>query len=414
MNRLISRPVARCPLAALVARPRGSRRVAAHPQPRRPERGGAVGVRRAGSRPSSPAVVAIVKPASGDTVTGSTVHVVLSLTGAQIVQRDDDEHPARPGPRPPVRRQRPRLDELRPRAGPAGPLRAPMSSRRSSSRPITPRSIRGSGRPRSSSPSSETGGGGLTLIAGLVVIAARAARRSARLAAAVRRRHRPGAIPLSRAASGQAGSPSSYAGSQPVHGTDEPARSSPRRRKARHRPSSSLRPGPSSLPTGVTTLDISIQPVVAPRASARGPDRGQPVSVRGQPIHRSRDVHQPGVAADRRPARARRRPRRHDRSVLGRCLADLPTQASGQPGIFARQRRRTSATSRSIARPRVGPARPRSGAPRDRAPASPVAIAILGLFFVDEPRDGRGPEPSPRPSGATARSADAAAAVAAR
>src|SRR5438105_12873318 len=36
---------------------------------------------------------------------------------------DIDGHPARPGPRPPVRRQRPRLDELRPRAGPARPSR---------------------------------------------------------------------------------------------------------------------------------------------------------------------------------------------------------------------------------------------------------------------------------------------------
>jgi hypothetical protein len=38
-----------------------------------------------GNRPSSPAVVTIVKPVSGESVTGATVHVVLSLTGAQIV-----------------------------------------------------------------------------------------------------------------------------------------------------------------------------------------------------------------------------------------------------------------------------------------------------------------------------------------
>ena len=38
-----------------------------------------------GTRPSSPAVVAIVKPASGESVSGTSVHVVLSLTGAQIV-----------------------------------------------------------------------------------------------------------------------------------------------------------------------------------------------------------------------------------------------------------------------------------------------------------------------------------------
>ncbi len=36
-------------------------------------------------RPSSPAVVTIVQPQSGQTVTGSTVHVVLTLTGAEIV-----------------------------------------------------------------------------------------------------------------------------------------------------------------------------------------------------------------------------------------------------------------------------------------------------------------------------------------
>ena len=36
-------------------------------------------------RPSSPAVVAIVSPTSGATVTGDSVHVVLTLSGAQIV-----------------------------------------------------------------------------------------------------------------------------------------------------------------------------------------------------------------------------------------------------------------------------------------------------------------------------------------
>jgi hypothetical protein len=37
------------------------------------------------ARPSSPAVVRIVEPTNGTTVTGSSVHIVLSLTGAQIV-----------------------------------------------------------------------------------------------------------------------------------------------------------------------------------------------------------------------------------------------------------------------------------------------------------------------------------------
>jgi len=39
-----------------------------------------------GVRPSSPAVVTITQPAVGATVAGPTVHVVISLTGAQIVQ----------------------------------------------------------------------------------------------------------------------------------------------------------------------------------------------------------------------------------------------------------------------------------------------------------------------------------------
>ena len=38
-----------------------------------------------GNRPSSPAVVTIVQPMSDESVTGTSVHVVLSLTGAQIV-----------------------------------------------------------------------------------------------------------------------------------------------------------------------------------------------------------------------------------------------------------------------------------------------------------------------------------------
>jgi hypothetical protein len=36
-------------------------------------------------RPSSPAVVTIVAPTAGQTVSGTTVHIVLSLTGARIV-----------------------------------------------------------------------------------------------------------------------------------------------------------------------------------------------------------------------------------------------------------------------------------------------------------------------------------------
>jgi hypothetical protein len=40
-----------------------------------------------GSRPSSPAVVRIVQPKSGATVSGSTLHIVLSLQNAVIVKQ---------------------------------------------------------------------------------------------------------------------------------------------------------------------------------------------------------------------------------------------------------------------------------------------------------------------------------------
>jgi hypothetical protein len=36
-------------------------------------------------RPSSPAIVEVVEPAAGETITGTTVHVVLKLTGAKII-----------------------------------------------------------------------------------------------------------------------------------------------------------------------------------------------------------------------------------------------------------------------------------------------------------------------------------------
>jgi hypothetical protein len=40
-----------------------------------------------GSRPASPAKVEILQPTASSTVTGSTVHIVLKLTGATIVQQ---------------------------------------------------------------------------------------------------------------------------------------------------------------------------------------------------------------------------------------------------------------------------------------------------------------------------------------
>jgi len=47
--------------------------------------GGQPTVSAGASRPSSPATVTIVQPVAGETVQGTTVHVVLSLTGATIV-----------------------------------------------------------------------------------------------------------------------------------------------------------------------------------------------------------------------------------------------------------------------------------------------------------------------------------------
>lgn len=45
----------------------------------------ASGLPSLGPRPSSPATVAIVEPASGAHITGNSIHVVLKLTGATIV-----------------------------------------------------------------------------------------------------------------------------------------------------------------------------------------------------------------------------------------------------------------------------------------------------------------------------------------
>jgi hypothetical protein len=44
-----------------------------------------------GPRPASPATIEIVQPAAGATVTGTSVHVVLKLTGATIVQATSTE-----------------------------------------------------------------------------------------------------------------------------------------------------------------------------------------------------------------------------------------------------------------------------------------------------------------------------------
>ena len=59
--------------------------VAACSQPAAPTQGQPSG--SLGPRPASPATVAILQPTANSTVTGSTVHIVLKLTGATIVQQ---------------------------------------------------------------------------------------------------------------------------------------------------------------------------------------------------------------------------------------------------------------------------------------------------------------------------------------
>ena len=79
MTRILSRSLAVALLTAIVAA------CSASPASAPAASVGASAPTASGNRPSSPAVVAIVKPTSGESVTGTSVHVVLTLTGAQIV-----------------------------------------------------------------------------------------------------------------------------------------------------------------------------------------------------------------------------------------------------------------------------------------------------------------------------------------
>jgi hypothetical protein len=79
MTRFLSRSLAAAIVATILAGCGGSSASAP------PSSAGPSAPAASGNRPSSPAVVAIVKPTSGESVTGTSVHVVLSLTGAQIV-----------------------------------------------------------------------------------------------------------------------------------------------------------------------------------------------------------------------------------------------------------------------------------------------------------------------------------------
>ena len=70
-----SRLLAGCAIALLVAACGGSQPSLAAPSP------------TLGPRPASPAKVEILQPAPSSTVTGTSVHVVLKLTGATIVSQ---------------------------------------------------------------------------------------------------------------------------------------------------------------------------------------------------------------------------------------------------------------------------------------------------------------------------------------
>ena len=79
MTTLLSRSLAAALLVAIVA-------ACSAPAASAPAASAGVSAPAAsGNRPSSPAVVTIVKPTSGESVTGTSVHVALTLTGAQIV-----------------------------------------------------------------------------------------------------------------------------------------------------------------------------------------------------------------------------------------------------------------------------------------------------------------------------------------
>ena len=79
MTRFLSRSIATAIVVVILAGCGGS------PASAPPSSSGPSAPAASGNRPSSPAVVAIVEPMSGESVTGTSVHVVLSLTGAQIV-----------------------------------------------------------------------------------------------------------------------------------------------------------------------------------------------------------------------------------------------------------------------------------------------------------------------------------------
>jgi hypothetical protein len=79
MTRILSRSLAAAVLVAIVAA------CSASPASAPPASAGSSAPAASGNRPSSPAVVTIVKPTSGESVTGTSVHVALTLTGAQIV-----------------------------------------------------------------------------------------------------------------------------------------------------------------------------------------------------------------------------------------------------------------------------------------------------------------------------------------
>ncbi len=193
--------------------------------------------------------------------------------------------------------------------------------------------------------------------------------------------------------SGQAGSPSSYVGTQPVSGAMSPAfvaatTESPPQAQL-------IAPaGAFVIAAGVPTLDISIQPVAAPASPANGPVAGN--------LYRFAVTDPSGAVLAVNPATLPSVVLRAPDTALDATIArsqgavwqDLPTQASGQPGIFVANVS-TLGDFALIARPASGvlgidPALIAIGA------GTVVAIAVGG-FVIRSNRAGRVPRSASRP-----------------
>ena len=76
MNPVLRRPAPRSRRATILVAARALLSIACSGNPPSPS---------LGPRPASPATVEVVEPASGETIAGTTAHIVLKLNGARIV-----------------------------------------------------------------------------------------------------------------------------------------------------------------------------------------------------------------------------------------------------------------------------------------------------------------------------------------